>query len=329
MRLSAITTQPLFGHRAPLFGHRAIVDVIGRPDTRTIDINGDTIPDTSHEELVGRLILAQHPDTEIRMHNARGGVLETNAVSNEALLDCINSILRNPEKPDAVNISLGSDVPVERLDEARRHFADFKAGKAEDTDNEMRLLVALEELTQQGVKVYVAAGNRGAGYFNLFSLAEGVITVGSTDAAGTVSDFSGTRATAHARGQFGVVEVEDGFDITGDGKADYRRDEVSAHTPLAKRLAGQTLTEAMMAYMPTFSRLPDRPQTPAEKYYKALMGLLTDLPNNPAFKIDADDRIIYDPDGSNPDGKKDIVQGLAATSFATPYKLGADLNARN
>ncbi|MBY0402673.1 MAG: hypothetical protein K2X66_02155, partial [Cyanobacteria bacterium] len=90
------------------------------------------------------------------------------------------------------------------------------------------ILRSIEALNTRGVQVVLAAGNNSPNTFNLYSLANGVKTVGAVAApGGPVLDFSGNNALVKdfRPGAFPIRSVslpngQPGIDFTGDNKAD-------------------------------------------------------------------------------------------------------------
>jgi hypothetical protein len=102
------------------------------------------------------------------------------------------------------------------------------AGPLAELQGPVGILRSIEALNTRGVQVVLAAGNSGPNTFNLYSLANGVQTVGAVAApGGPVLDFSGSNALVKdfRPGAFPIRPVnlpsgQPGIDFTGDNKAD-------------------------------------------------------------------------------------------------------------
>ncbi|OGH99377.1 MAG: hypothetical protein A2104_07920 [Candidatus Melainabacteria bacterium GWF2_32_7] len=204
-----------------------LVAIVGNFDQKIIDIDGDSIPDLSHEETISRIVKATCPDIQIKPFKIEGHKNNPDYFDLDQALEKlseISEIVENGEKIDAVNVSLGKEILINTFREctglpvngeniinykdqirewlknpsiplAVKTIIDFKEpGKSGRMIQEFKtinkIIDAIEQITDKGVPVYIGAGNEGPEYFNILALAKGSIPVGALDAKSNKKSFS-------------------------------------------------------------------------------------------------------------------------------------------
>lgn len=229
-------------------------------DTITIDIDGDDIADLSHGESIKRLITALNPKANVIPLKLKK-ITPEGFFDSEELKVKLSVVLKQLQKINltGINLSISSDCLVkdlsinrknitksnfnkykEQISEQFKNLASFIQSKKpaitpdeKNTLHSIETFNTIEQITKEGIPVYIAAGNRGVNKYNLFSLANNCKTVSSTDANGVKSFFSSdVNTTDKARGVYGITPVlKDGaiigYDLIGNGKVDVKAEEVS------------------------------------------------------------------------------------------------------
>lgn len=231
----------------------AIVDTF---EKKIVDVDGDKVKDLSHGRFIQRLVEA---------HNAKTipykiDDIESDGQGNlDTIISQFQEIARQIRQKeidiDAVNFSYFCNTPFDQLYmltdykvtqenvHKRKIRNDIKAAMQYHADPVFRdfykIIKAIEEVTAQGVPVYVCGGNHGSSQFNLLSLAKGAIAVGNVDLSGVKRCGTGDNSLVKrwAQGVFNVSPVRNaksriiGFDITGTGKPEVPISDVSGGTP--------------------------------------------------------------------------------------------------
>lgn len=223
----------------------AIVDLF---DKKTVDIDGDKIKDLSHGELIQSIVEAQNAKTiTFKIDEIDDKMSDLKSITTQ-FKELARQIREKEIQVDAVNLSYYCNTDLPTLNQfsssqittknihKRKHKKEiiealpYSANTYfKDTYN---IIKAIEEVTAQGIPVYVCAGNHGSGHFNLLTLAKGSISVGNMDKTGDKRGFTADNSLVKrwAQGVFNISPVKDknntllGYDITGTGKA-----EVPAH----------------------------------------------------------------------------------------------------
>lgn len=237
---------------------------------KSIFIDNDTTPDIAHGKVIERFIKEGLPNASIREFDIKAteGLELLEGVNNQ--LDCmLENIEQKGLEYDALNLSISSNYSFNNLrtvfnsrlsawgvtgyKEDLRKYIDTKAETPLDEDalsieKENRdyfitinsIIKKLDKISSKGVKIYVAAGNNSGDFrdnnLNLFSLANGVTTVGSTESEiGTPADFSnyGDIVKKWEKGVFLFSTLKDdkgqeGIDFTQDGSIDIYKKDLSA-----------------------------------------------------------------------------------------------------
>lgn len=166
-------------------------------------------------------------------------------------LNKLNQSINQGEKIDAVNISATIGVRIDDLakvtglpltrdnlkaynNEVRNWFKETKIHDLQWPDKNLR---SVENITQKGVPVFIAAGNDGPDYVNLYSFAKGVTIVGALkEDDKTKTPYSGDNSlvSGWARGDYPITQVKNqdgkiGYDINADNKIDIPEENVTGH----------------------------------------------------------------------------------------------------
>ena len=229
----------------------------------------------------------------------------------------------------------------ENLKEMTKSFKEEKDG-----------LKKIQELVNLGVPVYLAGGNDGNDIFNLYSLVDGVNTVGATDSKGKIEKYSPTNSLVNifAQGTFNVSEIKDkdgkvtAYDYTGDGKPDIPVSDVSGKGSRVKYFIGKSIAD-IKADEKERRLLSNLTQADSENFFNIVScnkdiettinnmknklfisklkeyGKFTDIEGQFEFKTDKIGKLIFDPDNSG----REAVNYIEGTSFAAPFALAYDL----
>lgn len=204
-----------------------------------IDIDGDSLPDLSHAEVIKRILEAYLPKAKITVKNPNEFVYtqKTDILTlvQRALQWCLD------EGFDYINLSNGPAYHYSRVQvlhkkmtpenllklkpRFRQENLEGVFSKYPDTS---KIIALLDELVKAGTRLFVSASND-AGTFNLLHMAEGTDNIGGmTMAYKPVVGFSdNTLLNNYSKAVFNVYKLKRGYDITGDGKVDVLNKEVS------------------------------------------------------------------------------------------------------
>jgi hypothetical protein len=227
-----------------------------------------------------------------------------------------------------------------------------------------KVLQSMEAVSRRGVPIYVAAGNEGPNHLNLYSLAQGAISVGAVNARGertvyTADDSTNPFVTRYAQGDFNIRAIRQngqvsGYDINGDGRVDVPAHLVSGRGrfvhPTLSQLNGRPLSEVLLrptelAHLQSsglnehsIRMVPelDRRVMTVEQYGQ-LRGLdaqtvqrmksqgdYTTWDGQWTFRLRQDGRLVYNPDGSALPADALVVGANRGTSFAAPTRMTSD-----
>ncbi len=181
------------------------VAVIDDFKVRRVDINRTGDKDLPHGNAVVPVLKSEaataslQPLIQVFTNDERVKVL------TDFIPEQVDKILEECAKKgdfDAVNISAGlhksisflsrktgiEDLSPDNLNKNKERIREYLLES--NIDKVAKTILSLEKITDKGIKVYVAAGNKGPEYVNLFSFAKGVISVGATDANGKLLSSS-------------------------------------------------------------------------------------------------------------------------------------------
>lgn len=242
---SQACTRVKFGNRPtaePVRPHAVFLDSYSKKE---LDIDGDGVPDVSHGTLMERIALSQCPSLEVSSFDVMSQGSDYLHLNLGAALNSLRQFVREGVNVDGVNISLASEASLPKPDEGNllKNRNQFFNGFITHNPDLLPVLTGIRELINRSIPVYVAAGNSGQQprLYNVFNLVEGSTNVAATDAKGKMAPYSTNNSltNCYEQGSMAVIKVKGGYDITGDGKADIRDDEVSGGEPFAARFIGK------------------------------------------------------------------------------------------
>lgn len=223
--------------------HRKImvIDRFSGPEN-FIDINGDRIPEISHGDVIVKILEKfVDPSAIFRIDIIGPSYLE-------ALSDAALYIKNTPDTEWVVNFSQQTfgttlaglrevtgiaELTPENLREHKQNiraalnnlFKRYMTQSGALTVLEQTYVanwgsvMRLDEMADAGAVIYVAAGNEGADQVNLFSLAKGTITIGSSDLENTAKPAA--YCPAHTlvdrldKGFFPIREIRNAYGVSG------------------------------------------------------------------------------------------------------------------
>ncbi len=199
--------------------------------TDTVDTDGDGIDDKTHGEVIETIIKKQCPGAVVKKQGllpyGNGGFSYSDLIAN---IEGVKKASELGTQFYGVNISSEASSSFEQASKLLKeevtagNLADKRSQLQEKlTEDQQRLVQALEALTERGIPVYIAAGNNGRDKFNIMSLADKINTVKATNAKGNIEDYSADNslATKEAQGTYNTVAVKNkdgkilGFNLTG------------------------------------------------------------------------------------------------------------------
>ncbi len=229
---------------------------------KEVDIDKDGKYDISHGRVVSYILQENNPNVKIMAcDNGNSNAKATNLRILEIL-----DYIKTGKRIDAVNVSLaksvtfedlstfiGAEITPENICEYKNqivetlktrsidhiHSNSFEA--AANTDkNIAETIINLEKVIEAGVPVYIAAGNDGKDSINLLTLVDGAIIIGAKE-DGAKASYSADNCLIDrwvdgtATGT--LIKENDqiiGFDITKDGVADIKKNELSDESFLSE-----------------------------------------------------------------------------------------------
>ncbi len=206
--------------------------VIDEFKVKVKDIDADYKKDITHGDIIVDLIKAKCPEaTIIKKELAQ---MEHYNVADK--LKEVKKAIEKGEKIDGVNLSVGTDCSYKNVSAwiGEEVTPENLAKKASDIRKKLpgsmkHQMVAMEAITELGVPIYIAAGNKSNDCFALEALAQGSINVGATDANGKKLKYSADNSliTYWSQGIFNLEAVKNqegqvtGLTITGADNAEY------------------------------------------------------------------------------------------------------------
>lgn len=215
-----------------------------------VDVNGDLLADVSHGFVTSSIIEKGLPFANVFKKNIfQKASHDSVAKRLDLVLDSALHKIKKGEKIDAINLSMGYSVPYESLsiemgmkltpENIKEHSKAVKSImkkrrsfriKTEPMKRLAKVLDKMDSLSAKGVKIYIASGNSYDLKFNLLTLADDVVSVGALTKRGKKACYSDRNSIIN-RWEKGVVSPKragNGFDITGDGIADVKKNETTA-----------------------------------------------------------------------------------------------------
>lgn len=259
---------------------KPVVAVIDNFKAKSMDIDGDFIPDLSHGKVVNTVIKGNYKKAniiafDVATKGADGKIFISTKKLGNAFKNIANRIDKG-ERIDSVNVSLGGSVNIKTMGNAigkdltrgnilenrgsirnilknpdKKFFPNPKTVKwFREVDT---ALTNIERVTQKGVKVYISGGNDGPHEFNLFNLAKGTVNVGATDALGTKMGYTADSKLINrfAQGTKSITPVYkknilEGYDLTGKGKVDIPVNKTSGENSIVSKLAGNKAKDLLL-----------------------------------------------------------------------------------
>ncbi|MFK7966600.1 MAG: hypothetical protein AB8C46_21765 [Burkholderiaceae bacterium] len=171
------------------------------------DLDRDGLGDVDHGHIIAKIIESQ---TGIKPHQIDAGYMPSDNAANELMMPTLNSLLA---RPDVSNV-----------------YLNFSHNYGLTTN----ILTGLKTLAARGAQVFIAAGNESENHMaralgshpNIHVVGSSTGVIGQTPDS-TLSTFNSSAMTSVANGRVNVEVVNDGYDVNGDGKADFGRDDVS------------------------------------------------------------------------------------------------------
>ncbi len=215
-----------------------------------VDINGDLLADVSHGFVTSSIIEKGLPFANVFKKNIfQNSSNDSVAKRLDFVLDSALKKIKKGEKIDAINLSIGFDVPYESLslevgkkltpENIKEHSKSIKSFmkrrrsfkiKTRPMKRLAKVLDKMDSLSAKGVKIYVASGNSYDMKFNLLTLADDIVNVGALTKRGKKALYSDKNSLIN-RWEKGVVTPKRagrGYDITDDGLVDVKKDETTA-----------------------------------------------------------------------------------------------------
>lgn len=233
---------------------KVIVYIIDNFEVKTIDLTADSQFEVSHGECVEAILTAYNKDIKSERLNLK----EYNSIELSNQFQRVLNDINNGKHVDAVVMPFEFPLKISLLDE--KIDKDLSRGNLEDYNDKIREwlesefpdayrnIVEIEKITELGVKVYISAGNSGAGYLNVFNLAKNTYDVG-VDAQGTELCFycNNQLVNYHEKASFEVKQTEDGFDFDGDGKVNLKIPCINGNNKISTVLKGTSFSVALYA----------------------------------------------------------------------------------
>lgn len=193
-----------------------------------VDIDGDNIGEISHGKIVEAIIKNINPNIEI----IRLQMETMTFVELSKHLKNIDGLFAKGFHIDAVVMSLDYSIKIaklaketnlnllrENLNENYENICQWLEKLKPEVFNNIK---EIESLTNKGIKVYIASGNEGLGYVNLFNLAKNSIDVGATkqpeDFTANFSDNA--LIDRHEEAILKIKCLQNGYDLNNDGSAE-------------------------------------------------------------------------------------------------------------
>lgn len=346
----------------------AIIDMFHEP---YVDLNGDGRDDISHGEVVEKILTHQISCKVLRFTKPTAFLYSNLIVSqSKKILD----YHRGVGKVAAVNISISKDASIESLarqikqpDLSAQNIFQFKEEIRQyylDTNHMLlgEAISALETLTSAGIAVYVAGGNRGPDFVNVFGMARKVISVGGTDAAGRTCPFSAENSLlVYAQGTMSISRGKGGYRLFDDQKVDvpyanWWSSLKSWAKTYPERFHGKPLNQVVSDIDDDYRHKQSYEQNRGEgstsrssylfdklyslqkmrsldligdqEYQRLVAGgyQLASFDNRYYFGIDQRDQtVVYDPAGN---GAKNAMHHISGTSYSVPMALARDLKGK-
>ena len=202
---------------------------------KCIDINNDSIYDTTHGELVSQIIKAELPNSCIKKIDVMIFSDNSTKLRNNNQIDKLLNT-----KYDAANLSVGFSMGIGELSErvgmklTKENIASkVKEIKQYFRDNPQKYLATIngmdlkmghineffkgmDSLSANGTKFYVSASNAGSNYLNLASFIDNAKVIGAADTKG-IKYYSGYNSLVKrfCSDSVKITKIDGGYSING------------------------------------------------------------------------------------------------------------------
>lgn len=219
---------------------------------KCININNDSIFDTTHGELVSQVIKTELPNSCIKKIDV---MIFSNNPEKLRKNNQIDYFLNSKIKYDAANLSVGFSISFSELSERTgikitkenialkvkeiKQFFRNNPKKYLTSCNGMDLKMGninefykgMDSLSAKGTKFYVSAANEGPNYLNLVSLVDNAEVIGSVDSMG-VKSYSGRNSLVKrfCNDNVKITRVKGGYSINGSKMKVFDDNQVSDYS---------------------------------------------------------------------------------------------------
>ncbi len=231
---------------------RPQVAILSNFSEKDMDINQDGKMDITSGELYSRLILQKNPMAQVFGLNLKGDYKE--------LPEQLKKVARDLEAPHKRGAILLLQCAIlapyaqpyykiitnsrETVHQKRNALGHVLSISVEPFQRELyKGIQALQQLIWKGRTVVLPGAGGNWQKFNLLGIVDGAKVIGATGINGKPAFYSQDDGliTDWAQGSFTVTKVQQGYDVTGDGKADVYDDEVEAMPSVNARFEGSVL----------------------------------------------------------------------------------------
>lgn len=295
---------------------------------RTVDINGDDIPDISHGDMVEK-IATKSGTNWIITYNRRGTENYQPASSLASDLEDIEHLIQTGQAPKPAGIILPTEIetrlrlaenapPPDDLNETRETYGD--AVIATNNDRGLsRIRDALRRLRADNVPTFTTAGN-GYSPLKLNVIATfGAIAVGAELPGGKgPAPYSNANSMTriYRQGDYISRAVPGGISISGGDRPDFTSAELSNGPRLAAIFA--QLTPQYPNISPTLAYMQSNTWNaalPNLQRYAARYGEWTLTTDGMTFRTSPQGTLVFDPAGNGDPAQVALNKG---TSYALP-----------
>ena len=216
-------------------------------------IDYDVIPDVPHGFVVSKIIENGLPDSNIKKINVPTGKNFYESDNRKNIIKPLLNDIKNGKKYDAMNISMGIpisfqkfsyqtgiNVTAENLSSKVREIKDYlikhpnKSLYNGKTDSikigpTIDFIDGLDSISSKVTRIYIGAGNSGKNSFNLLSLVDNSISVGSLNSQNKKSFYSANNSLVKnwQNDRVPIKRTSDGFNLSGGDKTDIEFDKTT------------------------------------------------------------------------------------------------------
>ncbi|WP_245662953.1 hypothetical protein [Endozoicomonas arenosclerae] len=205
-----------------------------------MDLDDDERREPFYHGDVVRLI-ASHPQITFIQYP----ILDGRNPMSEILTNIQNILARFDKQPvDAVLLSWESSTLINafnkplKLEKVNEYKENVRQMGQQDPvwKTTYEIILALESLTEKGIRVYTIAGNGGTGMINTFSFAEDVVTVGAVESELKYFVANNPFVDTYAQAAYEVTRVDNsegepiGYDLNGDQCVDIPLERLTGYS---------------------------------------------------------------------------------------------------